>query len=523
MNENGHRAARGVFAVVTAVVLLPIVLSSQSQPPPPPPPSQPQGRGQAPPPPPGERFAIVVRDAIGTIVSGLGPTSRMSELRVAIPSDNEMSEARVELGRRLFFDGVLSKDRSVSCSTCHKPERAFADEKPIAVGIFGRVGKRHSPSIVNRGLARAQFWDGRAATLEELSLMPLRDVNEMDLPPDEAVARLGADSSYAAAFQAAFGRPPSTEDLGRAIASFVRSIRSENSPYDRFVAGEKTALTDEQQRGLQIFRSRGRCTFCHFEPTFTDEVFQNTGVAWQPNPEGSGGTYQDDGRFEVSQNARDRGKFKTPTLREIARTAPYMHDGSLPTLDAVVDFYDKGGRPNPNLFPVLRPLRLTPEEKQALVRFLESLSGEVTSTVLPRDRTAPDFSGVWTILPSPADATPAPLWTSGAVTIAQTPTALTIATTRTAGRRFYALNGSVQRTNDRSRPAGQQQLTTQASWRDWQLVLTTSDFAAGPNGTPVKEEITQVLTVDSPSAMTVQITRQGAKPESWTVKLQRSK
>jgi cytochrome c peroxidase len=194
----------------------------------------------------------------------------------------------------------------VSCSTCHKPELAFADERPIAVGIFGRVGKRHSPSLVNRGLGRAQFWDGRAATLEELALMPLRDVNEMDLLPDEAVVRLSADASYSAAFRAAFGRPASTEDLGRALASFVRVVRSENSPYDRFVAGDKTALTDEQQRGLRVFRSRARCTFCHLEPTFTDEVFQNTGVAWRPAPEGSGGSYQDDGRFVVSQNARDR-------------------------------------------------------------------------------------------------------------------------------------------------------------------------------------------------------------------------
>jgi cytochrome c peroxidase len=213
------------------------------------------------------------------VIGGSRTVGRMSDIKVLIPADNELTDARVDLGRRLFFDGVLSGDRSVSCSTCHKPELAFADNRPVAVGVFGRVGKRHSPSLVNRGLGRSQFWDGRAETLEELALMPLRDVNEMDLSPDEAILRLSADASYRAAFQTAFGRPPSAEDLGRALASFVRVVRSENSAYDRFVAGDEAALTSEQQRGLEVFRSKGRCFFCHTEPAFTDESFRNIGVA----------------------------------------------------------------------------------------------------------------------------------------------------------------------------------------------------------------------------------------------------
>jgi cytochrome c peroxidase len=171
-----------------------------------------------------------------------------------------------------------------------------------------------------------------------------------------------------------FGQPVSGGDLGRALATYLRTIRSADSPYDRFMAGATDALSPDQQQGLQIFRSKGRCTFCHAEPLFTDEQFQNTGVAWQADTT----SYKDDGRFMVSNQPRDRGKFKTPTLREIARTAPYMHDCSLGTLEEVVDFYDQGARPNQNLFPLLRPIGLTPVEKQQLIRFLEALSGTVT-------------------------------------------------------------------------------------------------------------------------------------------------
>jgi hypothetical protein len=205
-----------------------------------------------------------------------------------------------------------------------------------------------------------------------------------------------------------------------------------------------------------------------------------------------------------------------------------MHDGSLATLDAVVDFYDKGGRPNPNLFPVLRPLNLTAEEKQALIKFLESLSGEVTSTVLPRERTSPDFSGTWTPAAATTSASPAPLWSGGPVIITQRLASLLIQTRMQSDKpqsviRVYNLTGSVQRITDRTRPAGHQNVTTQSSWRDWQLVLTAAGFLPDGEGTPIKEEITQVLTLESPSTLTVQITRQGARTENWTVKLQRAK
>jgi cytochrome c peroxidase len=300
---------------------------------------------------------------------------RLSEMKpLPDPADNLFTEEKLALGRKLFFDAVLSKDGTVSCAKCHDPDRAFADDKPLAVGVFGRVGKRHSPALINRAFGRTHFWDGRAATLEQQVLQPISDPNEMDLPVVEAVARLSKDSSYRSAFQAVFAREVSSDDLGRALATYLRSIRSSDSPYDRFVAGATDALTPQQQQGLAIFRSKARCIFCHVEPLFTDEQFQNTGVAWRADES----VYQDEGRFAVSRQERERGNFKTPTLRDVARTPPYMHDGSLATLEAVVDFYNGGGRPNKNLFPILRPLGLTPDEKQALVKFLEALSGTVT-------------------------------------------------------------------------------------------------------------------------------------------------
>ena len=313
------------------------------------------------------------------VTFGRGRAARpLAEMVMPIPADNPATDAKIALGRRLFFEARLSNDRSVSCATCHHPDRGFADDRALAIGVFGRVGKRHTPSLVNRGFGRTQFWDGRAATLETQVLQPIEDRNEMDLPMTEAVKRLEADASYRTAFQTVFERALSADDVARALAAYVRTIRSGDAPYDRFVAGDTAALSTEQQRGLEIFRTRARCATCHREPFFTDESFWNTGVALLMDEGAPAGTFKDDGRFVISGSERDRGSFKTPTLREVARTAPYMHDGSLATLEAVVEFYDKGGRPNRNQFRRVGPLRLSTEEKQALIRFLESLSGVVS-------------------------------------------------------------------------------------------------------------------------------------------------
>ena len=222
---------------------------------------------------------------------------------VGVPRDNPSTDEKVALGKRLFFDKILSNDRTVSCATCHDPERAFADTKALAVGISGRVGKRHSPSLINRAFGRAHFWDGRAVSLEAQVVQPISDRNEMDLPLEDAVARLAGDRSYREAFQSVFGQPVSGDDLGRALATYLRTIRSTDSPYDRFMAGDAEAMSAEQKQGLQVFRTKARCTLLSLEPLFTDEQFQNTGVAWQAETT----SYQDDGRFMVSnQAARSR-------------------------------------------------------------------------------------------------------------------------------------------------------------------------------------------------------------------------
>ncbi len=270
------------------------------------------------------------------------------DLYLPVPEANPLTAEKVELGRRLFFDRRLSRDNSIACSSCHDLERAFSDDRPIAVGVFGRQGRRNAPALINRGYGRSFFWDGRVSTLEEQVLKPIQDPNEMDLTLAEATARVGL--------------PP--DEISRALASYVRSILSGDSPYDRFVNGDRSALTPEQQLGLQIFRGKGNCTACHVGPNFTDERLHNTGVAWRD--------------WKLADPGAGQGNFKTPTLREVARTAPYMHDGSLATLKDVIEFYDGGGRPNPNLDPEIRSLRLSPAEKRHLVAFLRAFSGQVT-------------------------------------------------------------------------------------------------------------------------------------------------
>jgi len=278
------------------------------------------------------------------------------DLYLPVPEDNPITREKVALGRRLFFDRRLSRDRSIACASCHNPKRGFSTPVSASIGVGGRRGRRNAPALINRGYGRAFFWDGRTPSLEEQVLKPIEDANEMNLTLEEAAARVKLDVPM----------------LSRALASYVRSILSGDSPYDRFANGDRTALSAVQQVGLQIFRGKGNCTACHVGPNFTDEQFRNTGVAWRD------GQLNDQGRFEISSRPGDRGAFKTPTLREIARTAPYMHDGSMDTLQDVIDFYSDGGRPNPYLDADIRPRKFTPEEKHALLAFLQSLNGRVS-------------------------------------------------------------------------------------------------------------------------------------------------
>ncbi len=278
------------------------------------------------------------------------------DLFMPVPEENPLTPENVELGRRLFFDRRLSRDGSLSCATCHDPERAFSDGRPVAHGISGARGTRNSPAILNRGYGISFFWDGRAATLEQQVLEPILNPKELGL---------------AAASELEHRTGISARTVATALASYIRTIRTGGSRYDRYLAGESNALTPLEQAGLALFRGTANCVVCHVGPNFTDEQFHNTGIAWRKT------AFTDEGRFAVTGREQDRGAFKTPTLREIARTAPYMHDGSLGTLEEVIDHYSAGGRPNPGLDSQIRRLDLSAEEKRALASFLRSLSGEI--------------------------------------------------------------------------------------------------------------------------------------------------
>ncbi len=293
------------------------------------------------------------------------------DLYLPVPEDNSLTREKVELGRKLFFDPLLSRDQTLSCAGCHDPERAFTDGRAISQGVFGRKGSRSVPTLVNRGYGRAFFWDGRISSLEEQVLQPIQDSKEMDMTLEEILTRLKKEEDYRQGFREAFRTEVNSSGVAKALASFVRTLLSGHSRFDRYFNGEREALSEDARQGLEIFRGKGNCTACHIGPNFTDERFHNTGVAWKK------GQLTDPGRFLVSGQEKDQGAFKTPTLREIARTAPYMHDGSLKSLKDVIKFYDRGGNPNPSLDPDLKPLRLTQREKRALKTFLKSLSGHI--------------------------------------------------------------------------------------------------------------------------------------------------
>ncbi len=295
-----------------------------------------------------------------------------------LPPGDPPSDARVELGRALFFDARLSRDGSIACASCHDPAHGFADPRPHSRGVGGGESARHAPAAVNRLFSNLQFWDGRAADLEAQLRFPLLDAHEMAMPSADAVAaQVRAVPGYAPLFAAAYGDARIDFDrLARAVADYERTLLSGDSAFDRFVAGDEAALSPAAQRGLTAFRGRGHCATCHLGANFTDERFHNTGIGMeQPSP--------DLGRWAVSQRDEDRGAFKTPTLRNVAQTAPYMHDGSLATLADVVAHYDSGGLRNAWLSRDLQPLMLSQQEQRDLVAFLDALSAPVSNGAPP--------------------------------------------------------------------------------------------------------------------------------------------
>lgn len=291
------------------------------------------------------------------------------------PEDNPYSAKKAELGKILYFDKRLSTDGSVSCASCHAPEEGFAKNEALSPGIQGQLGTRNAPTVINTAYQKHQFWDGRASSLEEQCKGPIANVKEMTDAKTQEEAYKACEEclykieGYKKLFKEAFGSDKcSIQDICLAIATFERTVLSGNSAYDRYMAGDKTAMTEQQIFGLKVFK-KANCNACHGGFNFTDGRFMNIGIGMdKPNP--------DLGRYEITKNFLDKGAFKTPTLRDASKNYPYMHDGSLKTLEDVVDYYDKGGIPNQNLSPLIRPLHLTQEEKAALVSFLKALDGQ---------------------------------------------------------------------------------------------------------------------------------------------------
>lgn len=284
------------------------------------------------------------------------------------PDDNRTTPERVRLGRKLFFDPRLSADGTVACASCHDPDRAFASAAPRAVGIKGHTSNRNAPSLLNRAYGKSFFWDGRSKSLEEQALEPIVNPLEMGSSLSDVVARLDADVEYRAAFDAAYPGGVTAENVGRALAAFERVLLSGNSRVDRFQAGDFGALGESERIGLWLFESRGQCWRCHRGPNYTDEKFHNTGVAALQ-------AEADAGRRAATRDEADRGRFKTPSLRDVSRTAPYMHDGSLGTLREVVEYYNRGAGKSRGLDPAIKPLGLSSEEIEHLVEFLKALEG----------------------------------------------------------------------------------------------------------------------------------------------------
>jgi cytochrome c peroxidase len=338
-------------------------------------------------------------------LSGAAPAGVDPAYWVALsPVDNAPSSARIALGTKLYFDPKLSKDGTVACATCHDASRGFTDRRGTSEGISEQLGLRNAPTTMNAVFYQTQFLDGRAASLEDQAKLPI--VNPIEMGQHDgaaAAAAIAGDSAYEAAFRAAYGRGVNYDDIGRAIAAYERTLVFLSSPFDRFAAGDASATSDDAKAGWALFNGKGRCVSCHqmssSNPIGTDNRFHNVGVSARHKdfePLAARGldalskdasrdaldrlALQTDlgelGRFVVTRNRADIGAFKTQQVRNVGVTAPYMHDGSMPTLWDVVDHYNKGGEPNAYLDGGIEPLALTPNEEDQLVAFLFSLTDE---------------------------------------------------------------------------------------------------------------------------------------------------
>jgi cytochrome c peroxidase len=304
---------------------------------------------------------------LATMVAFASPPAGLPDVKH--PADNPPTPEKIELGRQLYFDPRLSTDNTVSCATCHDPNKGWSNGEAVATGVGGLKGGRNSPTIINSAYATLQFWDGRAKTLEDQALGPIQNPIEMKMTLDDVVGKLNKVPGYKTQFQKVFGTDVTAENMAKAIAAFERTVLSGDAPYDKFQAGDKTALSESAQRGLKLFNGKANCKACHTGPNFSDSAFHNIGLE---SP--------DEGRLAISKLAGDKGAMKTPTLRDIAKTGPYMHLGTMKTLEEVVAHYNKGGNNNPQQDEEIFPLKLTDQEAADLVTFLKE---GLTSTNYP--------------------------------------------------------------------------------------------------------------------------------------------
>lgn len=303
-------------------------------------------------------------------------------VQMPIQSNFEQSalpNTAAELGKLLFMDSILSEDFTLSCASCHIPEFAFADTTMVSIGVHGQKGTRNTPSAMNVLSRPIFFWDGRATTLEQQALMPIENPIEMNLPVDSAVVRLQRHPFYNAAFQHIFQQAPSKENLAHAIAEFERTLET-SSPYDRFQTGDSSAISESAMRGIKIFNEKGRCFDCHFGPDMTGDEIRSIGTF-------DGLAFKDAGLFDLTKDSADLGKFKVPTLRNVAVTGPYMHDGSFTSLREIIVYYNDPVAMRPHGVnrdtSLAQPLGLTEQEIDDLEEFMNAL-------------TAPQFQGLLT-------------------------------------------------------------------------------------------------------------------------------
>ncbi|RMF89299.1 MAG: cytochrome-c peroxidase [Nitrospinota bacterium] len=320
---------------------------------------------------------------------------------VPVPEDNPLTPEKVELGKLLFFDPRLSGDGSTSCATCHLPSQGWTTNTPQSPAYPTVMERRNSPTLINVAYNKALIWDGRAPSLEKQALGPIRNPIHMNQNPDYLVEELKAIPGYVKRFQQVYGTTVTIEGLRKAIAAFERTIVTRNAPFDRYMTGDKQALSAAALRGLELFQGKARCILCHNGPNFTDSQFHNLGVPKPPflnhplvqatirfdakrmKVKNYDQVSEDLGRYLVTKEDKDRGAFKTPTLRNVTQTAPYMHNGVFQTLAEVIDFYDRGGGAVPNKSPLMQPLGLTAQEKSDLLAFLEALTGELPVVETP--------------------------------------------------------------------------------------------------------------------------------------------